>query len=273
MIFWTNNLSSLFRVAAVVLIFAATAASAQSGGGEDFIVPVRPSVSESARIQKKGVLQIESGADFDFAAPDFRNQQAASLNAYIAATKYLRLDFEFEPATSQKNRMQTRETGVGDVNLGFKTIARDKPDERLGVAFSYSIKLPTASREKDLGTGKVNHNLRAILNRTLGKNDFIVNFSYLNVGREMTDKRDSGAQVILRYDRDFTKKFGLVNELFGNTVDEEQTRGIYYLGALTYKPNKKLRFDAGVRPGFGRAAPRFGFFFGLSVAAADLSGR
>jgi len=224
-----------------MLLFLPLIVAAQDD--ENFISPVRPTVSESATIPKKGVLQIETGGDFDFDSPDFRNQQAALLGVYFAVNKRLRLDFEFDTVVSQKDRMGMRQTGIGDVNLGFKAIARDKPKERLTVAFSYSIKLPAASEEKELGTGKVDHNLRLIFNRTYDKNDFVVNFSYLNVGREMSDKRDSGAQVVFTFERELPKKFGIVLEVFGNTVDEEQPRGIYLLGAVTYKVNKRLRFD------------------------------
>ncbi len=252
-----------------VIFFLPFIVFGQQDEDEDFISPVRPTVSESATIQKAGVLQVEYGGDFDFAAPDFRNQQKAPLGLYFAVNKRLRLDFEFETVASQADRTGMRETGIGDVNLGFKAIARDKPKERLAVAFSYSIKLPTASEEKSLGTGRVDHNLRAIFNRTYGKNDFTVNFSYLNVGREMSDRRDSGAQVIFAYERELPKKFGIISEVFGNTVDEEQPRGLYVLGALTYKISKRLRFDVGARPGFGSDAPNFNFFFGLSAGIAD----
>lgn len=253
------------------VLFLSLAIAGQDEEEENYIAPTRPGVSESAQVQKKGVLQIEYGGDFDFNSPDFRNSQTAPLGIYFAATKRLRLDFEIETFTSQKSLINGRETGVGDVNLGFKTIARDKPKERLAIAFSYAVKLPVASDKKGLGTGKVDHNLRAILNRTYGKNDFIVNFSYLNVGREMSNKRDSGAQVIFAYQRELTKKIGLITEYFGNTVDEEQPRGLYVLGALTYKVNKRLIFDVGACPGFGGAAPNFNFFFGVSLGAADFS--
>jgi len=246
-----ENILKSIELLAVVL-FVSLFVCAQDEEDEDFIAPVRPSVSESANIQKAGVLQVEYGGDFDFDAPDSDNQQIAPLSVHFAMNKRLRLDFEFETVTSQENRMRMRETGIGDVSLGFKAIARDQPKERLAVAFSYSVKLPTASEEKGLGTGKTDHNLRLIFNRAYGKNDFIVNVSYLNVGREMSERRDSGAQVIFRYDRELTKKFGIITEYFGNTVDEEQPRGLYVLGALTYKITKRLRFDVGARPGFER---------------------
>lgn len=245
-----------------VLLCISTVA-AQSDEDDDYIVPVRPSVSESANIQKKGVLQIETGADFDFAAPDFRNSQTESLGFYYAATERLRLDFELETFASEKGLAGERETGIGDLSLGFKTVLRGDPDKHLAAAFSYSVKLPTASAEKNLGTGKIDHNLRFILDRSIGKNDYTLNVSYLNVGREMTRNRDSGAQVILRYDRKLTKKLEIINEIFGNTVDEDQPRGIYLNEALTYKISKRLQLDVGARPGFGRDAPRIGIFAGI----------
>lgn len=261
--------SAKFRLKSAGLIIAililSVAASAQTDDDEDYIVPVRPSVSESANIQKKGVLQIETGGDFDFRSPEFRSAQSSSLGIYFAATQRLRLDFEFEPVVSEKDLMNRRETGIGDVSLGFKTVIREQPEKKLAVAFSYSIKLPTAGADKDLGTGKIDHNLRLIFDRSIGKNDYSANVSYLNVGREMSGKRDSGAQIILRYDRKLTKNVEIINELFGNTVDEEQPRGIYYQGAFTYKLNKRLQLDVGVRPGFGHDAPRIGILGGIVV--------
>ena len=89
----------------------------------------------------------------------------------------------------------------------------------------------------------------------------------------MSDRRDSGAQVVFSYERELSKKFGIIAETFGNTVDERQPRGLYVLGALTYKINKRMRFDVGERPGFGSDAPNFNFFFGLSVGIANLYGK
>lgn len=236
---------------------------------ENYTVPVRPSISESANIQKKGVLQIEAGADFDYRSMDFRNAQNSTLGVYYAATSRLRLDFEFEPLVSEKDLLFRRASGIGDVNLGFKTVIRDKPEKKVAAAFSYSIKLPTASEDKNLGTGKIDHNLRFILDRSIGKNDYSINVSYLNVGRETSDRRDSGAQLILRYDRRLSEKLELINEFYGNTVGEDQPRGIYYQGALTYRLSKRVQLDSGVRPGFGPDATHFSFFFGVSFGAAN----
>ncbi len=133
----------------LTLVLCFVAIGQETEDEEDFIDPTRPTVSESATIQKKGVLQLEYGGDFDFRSPDFRNRQSAPLDTQVGVNKRLRLDFGFETVVSQKDLIGMRETGIGDVRLGFKAIARDKPKERLGIAFAYSVKLPTASEEKN----------------------------------------------------------------------------------------------------------------------------
>lgn len=237
---------------------------------EDYLSPVRPTVSDSAKIQKKGVLQVEAGGDFDFRSPDYRNRQSLPLGVYFAVNKRLRFDFETDAVASQKDLTGMRETGIGDVTLGFKAIARENPEERLAVAFAYSIKLPTASKEKELGSGKIDHNLRLIFDRKYGKTDFIFNAAYLNNGREDANKRESGAQAVFTVERELSKKFDIVGEVYGNTIEESQPRGIYLSGALIYKVSKRLYLDIGVRPGFGPEAPKIGLFAGMTLGVANL---
>lgn len=249
----------------LILIFSAVGCAQQDE--DDYLSPVRPSVSDSAKVQKKGVLQVEYGVESDYRAPDYLNRQTAPLGIYYAVNKRLRLDFELDTFTSQKEF--GRDTGIGDVALGFKTILRAEPEKRIAVGFAYDVKLPAADKNRDLGTGRVDHNARLIFDRKYGKNDFIANFGYLNVGREDSDRRASGGQFILAYERELPKNFGAQFEIIANSVDEAQPRGIYTLGALTYKISKRFILDFGVRPGFGRDAPKFNIFGGITVGAAD----
>lgn len=254
-------------LAAIILLLPFVAVGQDED--DDFIDPTRPSVSESATVQRAGVLQLEYGGDSDFRSPEFHSQQSGSLNLQFAASNRLRLDLDVETFVSQKDRMGARATGVGDVSLGFKAIARERPKERLAIGFSYSIKLPTAGDEEELGSGRVDHNLRLIFNRSLGKTDFVVNFSYLNVGRDDSRRRASGAQAIFTVQRELPKSFGVIGEVYGQSVDDEGPRGLYVLTALTYRVNRRLRLDVGARPGFGRDVPRVGVFAGLTVGVAD----
>ena len=265
--------NKIIGIAAMILFFSLFGFGQDADDDEDYLSPVRPTVSDSATIQKKGVLQIETGGDFDFDAPDYRNQQANPLGIYYAVNKKLRLDLELDTVVSQKDFSGRRETGVGDVQLGFKALLRDDPKKRLAVGIAYSVKLPAADEDKNLGTGKIDHNLRFILNRTFGKTDYVFNVAYLNVGREMSRRRDSGAQAVFTVERELPKNFGIFGEVYGNTIDENQPRGIYLNTGLFYKINKRLVFDIGARPGFGRDAPRIGVYAGLTVGVANLLSR
>lgn len=260
------NFSFLFLV--VFFSVAAGFANAQQDDEDEYLSPVRPTISDSGKIQKKGVLQIEYGIDTDFRAPDYLNRQTTPLGIYYAVNRRLRLDLEIETVTSQK--LLGRETGIGDVTLGFKTLLRTDPDKHLAIGIAYDVKLPAANANKNLGTGRVDHDVRVIFDRAYGKNDFIANFAYLNIGRDDSFKRASGGQVVLAYERELPKKIGLQFELIGNSVNESPARGIYTLAALTYKIGKRFVFDFGVRPGFGKDAPKFNVFGGITIGAGNL---
>ncbi|MEP6925398.1 MAG: transporter [Pyrinomonadaceae bacterium] len=238
---------------------------------EDFIDPTRPTVLESATTPKPGVLQLEYGITSNF-GENSSSQRSSPLGIRFAPNKRLRLDFDLDVFTSQQDLGEPRMTGIGDTALGVKFIGRTEPKKHLAYAVLYSIKLPSASAEKELGTGRVDHNLRFILQRIIGKNDFGINVSYLNVGREVSHRRDSGAQVVLGYGHELPGGFEIINEIYGQTVDETAggTRGIYTQSVLAYKINQRLRLDTGIRFGFGNDAPRYGVVGGITVGVADL---
>jgi len=259
------------RCLAFICLLPCAAAGQQAEEDDDFIDPTRPTVSESATVQRPGVLQVEYGADANFRADDYHSQTSAPLGLRFAVNSRLRLDLDLDTFTSQLDDDGQRITSVGDTQLGFKAILRDKPKERLAFAFNYTVKLPSASVEKNLGSGRIDHNLRLIVNRTLGKIDLVFNASYLNVGRDDSDRRASGAQAIFAVTRELPRDFGVIGEVYGQSVDDPAgARGIYALGAVTYKLNPRLRFDAGARAGFGSDAPRAGVFAGLTIGVADL---
>jgi len=126
--FTTNQSGKIGWLLLIISLFSYTVV-AQDDEDEDYISPVRPTVSDSATIQKKGVLQFEAGGDLDFRSPEYRNRQAVPLGFYYAVNKRLRLDLEVDTFVSQKDPLGMRESGVGDVQLGFKAIMREEPKE------------------------------------------------------------------------------------------------------------------------------------------------
>lgn len=244
----------------------------QSEEEENFIKPARPTVANPAEIQTPGALQIEFGYDSNFRASDFRFQQSAPFNIRFAASSRFLLEAEVETFQSERQKETGEiETGIGDTRLGFQVVALKDSEKHPALAFAYNVKIPTASDEKMLGTGRYDHRLTALLSKKLGENtDLDINFAYLNVGRDDSERRADGGLAAFSLSHEFENKFGFEAELSGNSLDDVQPKGVYALGALTYKFNKRLRFDTGMRFGLSGEAPRVGFFAGFTVGAANL---
>jgi hypothetical protein len=245
---------------------------AQSEEDEDFIKPARPSVANPAEIQKAGVLQIEYGYDSNFRGSDFRLQQSAPLNIRFAASSRLLLEAEVETVQSERQEEGGEiQTGVGDTRLGFQVVVLKDSEKHPALAFAYTVKIPTASEAKMLGTGRYDHKLTVLLSKKLGENtDLDINVAYLNVGREDSSRRADGGLAAISLSHEFENKFGFEAEISGNSLDDVQPKGVYALGVLTYKVNKRLRFDTGMRFGLSHEAPRVGFFAGFTVGVANL---
>lgn len=236
---------------------------------DEFIKPSRPGVAAPAEIQKPGVLQLEFGYDANFRAEEFRTQQSAPLTLRFAAARRLLLQADLDTFKSETDRDGERQTGVGDARLGLQVVALGDAPGRPALAFAYYVKLPAASEEKGLGTGRFDHRFAALLSKKFGQTDVDFNAALLVVGREQAPGWVRGGQAALAISREFENDFGVEAELSGQTKDDVQPRGLYALGALTYKANRRLRFDAGARFGLNPDAPRVGLFAGFAVGVAD----
>jgi hypothetical protein len=245
------------------------AVSANRQQKDSFIVPSRPTVSEPADIQRVGVLQLEFGLEAEFDAKEFRNQQTTPLELRFAALSRLLLSFLLETVKSQVDRTDGRMTGVGDAIVGLQGVAF----KRTGYptfAFAYHSKLPTASKEKELGNGRVDHKAVLLISNQLGGLTLNINAAYLNVGRKDSGRRADGGLFSIALSHRFENHFGVFGELSGQSLEYTLPRGIYPLGGVTYRVNPRLRFDAGLRFGIGAEAPRVSVVAGFVFGIADL---
>ena len=157
-----------------------------------------------------------------------------------------------------------------EFRLAPQVVTLEETERRPALAFAYYVKLPSASEVKGLGSGRVDHRVVGLLSRKFGETDVDLNLSYLNAGREDSDRRASGGQAALAFSREFENDFGVEAEISGQSLDDVQPHGVFALGALTYKVGPRVRLDGGVRFGLNPEAPRVGVFAGVSVGAADL---
>jgi len=216
------------------------------------------------------VLQVEYGYDANFRSDEFHTEQTAPLTLRFAASKRVLLQLDFDTVKSRTDEAtHTRMTGTGDVRLGLQAVALEDTEEHPALAFAYYVKLPAASESKELGTGRFDHRVVGLLSKKVGETDFDFNAAFLANGREGESGRDHGGQAAFSISREFENNFGVVGEISGQSIDEVQPRGVYALGALTYKANRRLIFDAGMRFGLTPEAPRVGVFAGVTVGVVD----
>jgi Putative MetA-pathway of phenol degradation len=247
--------------------------SSNPSGKDDFIVPSRPTVSQPADIQKKGVLQLEFGLGASFGGEELRNQQTAPLALRFAALSRLLLAFQQLTFKSQVDRMGKRTTGVGGAIIGLQAVAFKKTGYPT-FAFAYETKLlPTENKEKNPGSGRVDHRALLLIDNQVGGFDLSFNAAYLNVARKESRRRADGGLFALAFDYEFDNHFGVTGELAGQSLEYTLPRGLYPLCAVTYQVNRRLRFDAGLQFGIGAQAPRVSIVAGVVVGIANMYGK
>lgn len=266
---------SIKNLAFLFIVFAASTAfvCAQQSDDDDepeFIVPTRPSVSNPAEFQKPGVLQLEYGFDGNFHSTELKSQIDTPLALRFAVNKRLLLELDTDTPYSETERLTNRrETGAGDTQIGLQTVLQTEKKSRPAVAFAYYLKIPTASAEKNLGTGRFDHSFIGLMSKKFDKIDIDFNAIYLLAGRSSGKGYASSGQAAIAVTENVTKKFGLQEEVSGMSRNDEQSGMMFALGAATYKIGKRCVIDGGLRFGLTPDAPRIGIVAGITVGVAN----
>jgi len=235
----------------------------------DFIVPARPTASNPAEFQRPGVLQLEYGFNANSQAPGGASAEDTPLALRFALSRRVLLEFDDDLLVSQAAE-GIRTTGAGDTQLGLQLVLQHEAASRPGVSLAYYVKLPTASADRGLGTGRIDHSLLALVSKKAGATTFDFNAVYLLAGRTTDDGHASSAQAAFAASRNVTQRVGWQGEVSGYTRNDAQPGAAFGLGVVTYQLNRRLVFDCGLRLGLTRDAPRVGAVAGLTVGVADL---
>ncbi len=151
---------------ALLLTAASTPAQQSQSSEDELIKPSRPDVADPAEFQPPGVLQVEYGIDANSRAEEFRDQQRAPLTLRFAASRRLLLQFDLDTIISERDEeTHERKTGVGDTRLGAQLLAVEDAEGHPALAFAYFVKLPSASETKQLGSGRVDHRMVALISK------------------------------------------------------------------------------------------------------------
>ena len=223
--------------------------------------PTRPTVANSATVQSKGVLQVETGYDAYPQDPP-GNQQVVDAAFFYTPLTNLRLDFTWSAFNHQQDG-PTVTNGVGTVTLGGKLPLHVEQygSHVPGFGVQYEAELPTASAHAFQNLGQ-----QAILlvNKHIFGVDFIANGSIVQAGCQSPEGCSYGGQQSFAVSYHLNKQTRLYAEAFGQNVSQSNTPpGTYIFSGFYHAFGDAFGLDGGMRFGVSDHSASIGTTVGL----------
>lgn len=110
--------------------------------------------------------------------------------------------------------------GFGDVVIGTKYRLLGDPAADSGLSASLEVKLPTGDRDRGLGSGETDVDLRLRAGWVLAREIIYANLGYRWVGEPLDAERDNTWFYSVVWDHPAGKKLRLLTEVYGRTASE-----------------------------------------------------
>jgi hypothetical protein len=228
-----------------------------------WVFAARPLATDDAYTVEKGKFQVETG--FDFARQDNHDKE---FSPSVTLTYGLldRVDVGLGSAYLFVHPSEgKRENGLGDMALKFKYRPMDQKDWIPSVAVSGTLKIPTASESRGLGTGKADLNINTVFTWNISKEWQIhanLGYAFLGGSHEDNTVNYSGAVQFA-----LSEKWALVGEIGGlnNFNGHKRDDPLSGLVGVQHLFSDSLVWDAGVEIGMNKAAPNFQLTTGLTL--------
>ena len=227
------------------------------------VYAARPLTTDDACTVEKGKFQLETG--FDFARQDNHDKEF-SPSVTVSYGLFERMDMGVGSAYQFVNPADGKgENGFGDSALKIKYRLVDQKDWIPSFALSGTLKLPTASESKGLGSGKADFNINTIFTWNLSKRlQLYANLGYTFIG-------EHGAENELNYSLagqlSLSDKWALVGEIIrvNNFNGHKRDDPFSGLVGTQYLITESLVWDVGLGIGMNKASSDFRLRTGLTI--------
>jgi len=243
----------------------------QTGCYADSIVanPNRPTVANPADITQYGVLELEYGWDRTWSDAGAHHTVLGGLLKFAVLCD-VELRWNTTSFLSQTDATGAHR-GFGDNWLGPQVRVYRQTKRVPTLAFAYAAKIPSASTEDGLGTGRVDHSFTFLASKDIAGFHYDFNATHLWIGRENTSGFDQNDQLNLAFSRPIHGGLGFTGEFYGDTQLNQNTPSFASsLWALTYTINPRLVIDGGFEGGLTSGGPHRHVFAGLTYSIANL---
>ena len=231
--------------------------------------PNRPTVSNPAHVTQYGVLEVEYGFD-QYWLEGNTNQTSSGGLLKFGLLCDLELRWSTTSFISQSDSTGTHHT-FGDNWVGSEMRFHRQTTYLPTMSVSYAVKIPSASTEYGLGSGRVDHTFTFGASETFKHINVDFNFSQNLVGAPGSSGFDQNQLLALAFSRPIHGRLQFVGEFYGETQLNDSTPGYASsLWALTYAINPRFVIDGGFEGGLTSGGPHRHFFFGLTYSIANL---
>lgn len=231
--------------------------------------PNRPTVASPADITQYGVVELEYGWDRIWPAPGTHQTSFGGLLKFAFLC-----DLEMRwTTTSFLSRTDPDGTnrGFGDNWLGSQIRLYKQTKRVPTLAFNYEIKIPSASAESGLGSGRVDHSLTFLASKDIRHVHFDFNATHFLIGRQGGSGFDQNDQFNLAFSRPIRGALDFTGEFYGDTTLNAANPGfVSSLWALSYVVNPRLVIDGGFEGGLTAGGPQRHVFAGLTYSIANV---
>jgi hypothetical protein len=243
----------------------------QTGCRADSIVanPNRPTVSNPAHVTQYGVLELEYGWDQLWREENIHQTSMGGLLKFGLLCD-VELRWNTTSFLSQTDSTGTHRT-FGDNWLGTEIRFHRQTESLPTMAFSYAYKIPSASTEDGLGTGRADHSFTFGASESIAHFNLDFNFTQFLLGRLHAFGFDENQQLALAFSRTIHGGLQFVGEFYGQTQLNRTTPGfVSSLWAITYTVIPRLVIDGGFEGGLTPGGPHRHAFFGATYSIANL---
>ena len=231
--------------------------------------PNRPTVANPADITQYGLLELEYGWD-----PSWPQQgvQQTMLEGLLKFGMLCDVELRW---TTTSFLSQTDPTGThrtfGDNWIGPQVRVYRQTKHVPTLAFGYAVKIPSASTEAGLGSGRVDHAFAFLASKDIAHFHFDFNATEFLVGQPGGTGTDRNQQLNLAFSRFIRGGLQFTGEFYGNTRLNPATPGFASsLWALTYTVVPRLVIDGGFEAGITSGGPHRHVFLGVTWSIANL---
>ena len=271
---WRRVVRPLIATAGVCL--AASSAGAQwmgkqTGCYSDSMAanPNRPTVANPADITQYGVLELEYG--WDRLWPEGGVHQT-SIGGLLKFGMLCDVELRWNTTSflSQSDASGTHRT-FGDNWIGPQIRVYKQTKRVPTLAFAYAVKIPSATTEDGLGSGRVDHSFTFLASKDVAHFHFDFNATHFLIGRRGAGGFDQNDQLNLAFSRTIRGGLQFTGEFYGDTRLNQATPGFASsLWALTYTVAPRLVIDGGFEAGLSSGGPHRHVFAGFTYSIANL---